>query len=178
MEPAGIGGARRFTPAVHRDDRGHFPEWSRAGELPDSPGYWPQTAQASCPASRRGVIRGAHFAAVPPGQAKYVTCLSGAVLDVIVDIRAGSPAYGRREAVRLDDTSRRAAFLEAGLGSMLSSTRLTTSPAPSSPATPNWSGPGTSVSVTDIAFHVIVQPEHLRRKNQRRYAEVVRSAVA
>ena len=41
---------------------------------------------------------GAHFAAVPPGQAKHVTCISGAVLDVIVDIRAGSPAYGRWEA--------------------------------------------------------------------------------
>lgn len=51
-------------------------------------------------------------------------------------------------------------------------------PASSSSAIPNWRGSGTSVSVTDIAFHVIVQPKHLRRKNQRRYAEVVRSAVA
>jgi dTDP-4-dehydrorhamnose 3,5-epimerase len=53
---------------------------------------------------------------VPPGQAKYVTCVSGAILDVIVDIRVGSPDYGRWEAVRLDDTSQRAVFLEAGLG--------------------------------------------------------------
>jgi dTDP-4-dehydrorhamnose 3,5-epimerase len=116
MEPTSIGGAWTFSPAVHRDERGHFLEWFRAGELAGSLGYWPQTAQANCSVSRRGVIRGVHFAAVPPGQAKYVTCVSGAILDVIVDIRVGSPGYGRWEAVPLDDTSRRAVFLEAGLG--------------------------------------------------------------
>src|ERR1035438_7623840 len=116
MEPTSIGGAWTFSLAVHRDDRGHFLEWFRAGELSESLGYWPQTAQANCSVSRRGVIRGVHFATVPPGQAKYVTCVSGAILDVIVDIRVGSPDYGRWEAVRLDDTSQRAVFLEAGLG--------------------------------------------------------------
>jgi dTDP-4-dehydrorhamnose 3,5-epimerase len=116
MEPTSIGGAWTFAPAVHRDDRGHFLEWFRAGELSSSLGYWPETAQANCSVSRRGVIRGVHFASVPPGQAKYVTCVSGAILDVIVDIRVGSPGYGRWEAVRLDDASGRAVFLEAGLG--------------------------------------------------------------
>jgi dTDP-4-dehydrorhamnose 3,5-epimerase len=116
MEPTSIGGAWTFTPAVHRDERGDFLEWFRAGELADRLGYWPQTAQANCSVSRRGVIRGVHFATVPPGQAKYVTCVGGAVLDVIVDIRVGSPGYGRWEAVRLDDANRRAVFLEPGLG--------------------------------------------------------------
>jgi dTDP-4-dehydrorhamnose 3,5-epimerase len=116
MEPISIAGAWAFTPAVHRDDRGYFLEWFRAGELSGALGYWPQTAQANCSVSRRGVIRGVHFASVPPGQAKYVTCVSGAVLDVIVDIRVGSPSYGRWEAVRLDDAGRRAVFLSAGLG--------------------------------------------------------------
>ena len=106
MEPTSIGGAWTFTPVVHRDDRGHFLEWFRADELSESLGYWPETAQANWSVSRRGVIRGVHFASVPPGQAKYVTCVSGAILDVIVDIRVGSPGYGRWEAVRLDDTSR------------------------------------------------------------------------
>ena len=116
MEPTSIGGAWTSAPVVHRDDRGHFLEWFRAGELSESLGYWPETAQANWSVSRRGVIRGVHFASVPPGQAKYVTCVSGAVLDVIVDIRVGSPGYGRWEAVRLDDASGRAVFLEAGLG--------------------------------------------------------------
>jgi dTDP-4-dehydrorhamnose 3,5-epimerase len=116
MEAMGIGGVWTFTPAVHRDERGYFLEWFRAGELSESTGYWPETAQANCSVSRRGVIRGIHFASVPPGQAKYVTCVSGAVLDVVVDLRVGSPSYGRWEAVRLDDESRRAVFLAEGLG--------------------------------------------------------------
>jgi dTDP-4-dehydrorhamnose 3,5-epimerase len=116
MQAMGIGGVWTFTPAVHRDERGYFLEWFRAGELSESTGYWPETAQANCSVSRRGVIRGIHFASVPPGQAKYVTCVSGAVLDVVVDLRVGSPSYGRWEAVRLDDESRRAVFLAEGLG--------------------------------------------------------------
>ncbi len=61
-------------------------------------------------------MRGIHFADVPPGQAKYVTCTRGAVLDVIVDIRVGSPTFGRWEAVRLDDVDRRCVYLAEGLG--------------------------------------------------------------
>jgi dTDP-4-dehydrorhamnose 3,5-epimerase len=116
MEPIGIDGAWTLTPAVHGDDRGHFLEWFRAGELSGVLGYRSEIAQANCSVSRRGVIRGVHFASVPPGQAKYVTCVSGAVLDVVVDVRVGSPGYGRWEAVRLDDTSRRALYLCEGLG--------------------------------------------------------------
>ncbi len=116
MEPIGIGGAWTFTPAVHRDERGYFLEWFRARELAESLGYSLEIAQANCSVSRRGVIRGVHFASVPPGQAKYVTCVSGTVLDVIVDVRVGSPSYGRWEGVCLDDTSRRAVFLSEGLG--------------------------------------------------------------
>jgi dTDP-4-dehydrorhamnose 3,5-epimerase len=116
MKPTSIGGAWTFTPAVHHDDRGHFLELFRAAELSESIGHLPETAQVNCSTSRRGVIRGVHFATVPPGQAKYVTCVSGAILDVIVDIRVGSPDYGRWEAVPLDAVSHEAVFLEAGLG--------------------------------------------------------------
>jgi len=116
VEPISISGAWTFTPVIHLDDRGCFLEWFRATELFEFLGYWPETAQANCSVSRRGVVRGVHFAIVPPGQAKYVTCVSGAVLDVIVDIRVGSPGYGRWEAVRLDDESRGTVFLSAGLG--------------------------------------------------------------
>jgi dTDP-4-dehydrorhamnose 3,5-epimerase len=116
MEPTSISGAWTLTPPVHRDDRGQFLELFRADELSESLGYWPETVQANCSVSRRGVIRGVHFTSVPPGQAKYVTCVRGTILDVIVDVRVGSPGYGRWEMVRLDDTSQRAVFLEAGLG--------------------------------------------------------------
>ncbi len=116
MEPIGIDGAWIFTPRIFHDTRGCFLEWFRAGDLFTSLGYQPQVAQANCSVSRRGVIRGIHFADVPPGQAKYVVCVSGAILDVVVDVRIGSPSYGRWEAVRLDDTGRRAVFLSEGLG--------------------------------------------------------------
>jgi dTDP-4-dehydrorhamnose 3,5-epimerase len=62
------------------------------------------------------VLRGIHFADVPPGQAKYVTCAKGAVLDVAVDIRAGSPTFGAWDTVLLDDVDRRAIYLSEGLG--------------------------------------------------------------
>ena len=66
--------------------------------------------------SARGVLRGIHYADVPPGQAKYVTCVSGRVLDVIVDIREGSPTFGAWESVVLDDRTRNAVYLSEGLG--------------------------------------------------------------
>jgi len=62
------------------------------------------------------VLRGIHFADVPPGQAKYVTCPKGAVLDVVVDIRVGSPTFGVWDTVLLDDVDRRAIYLGEGLG--------------------------------------------------------------
>jgi dTDP-4-dehydrorhamnose 3,5-epimerase len=52
----------------------------------------------------------------PPGQAKYVTCFSGAVLDVVVDLRVGSPTFGAVDSVLLDDANRRAVFVPEGLG--------------------------------------------------------------
>jgi dTDP-4-dehydrorhamnose 3,5-epimerase len=73
-------------------------------------------AQANMSISAAGVVRGIHFADVPPGQAKYITCARGAVLDVVVDVRVGSPTFGQWEAVRLDDEDRRCLFLAEGLG--------------------------------------------------------------
>ena len=62
------------------------------------------------------MVRGIHFADVPPGQAKYVTCVRGAVQDVVVDMRVNSPTFGRWEAIQLDDSDRRAVYLSEGLG--------------------------------------------------------------
>jgi dTDP-4-dehydrorhamnose 3,5-epimerase len=115
MIPLGIAGAWTFTPAIHTDQRGSFLEWFRGADLAAA-GYRMDVAQANCSVSGRGVLRGIHFADVPPGQAKYVCCVSGALLDVVVDLRVGSPTFGRWEPVRLDDTSRRAVFLAEGLG--------------------------------------------------------------
>jgi dTDP-4-dehydrorhamnose 3,5-epimerase len=116
MDPLSIDGAWAFTPAIRSDARGSFLELFRGGEFLDTFGYRMDVAQANCSVSRRGVIRGVHFADVPPGQAKYVSCVSGAIADVVVDLRVGSPSYGRWEAVRLDDENRRSLFVSEGLG--------------------------------------------------------------
>jgi dTDP-4-dehydrorhamnose 3,5-epimerase len=116
VEPLGIDGAWTFTPQVHRDDRGSFAEAFRGAEFAADLGYQLSVAQVNCSVSRGGVIRGIHYSDVPAGQAKYVTCVSGAVLDVVVDLRIGSPGFGKWETVRLDEQDRRAVFLAEGLG--------------------------------------------------------------
>jgi dTDP-4-dehydrorhamnose 3,5-epimerase len=116
MQSTGIGGAYIFTPRIYPDNRGTFHEWFRAGEFLQDLGYRFDLAQANCSVSRQGVLRGIHFTDVPPGQAKYVVCASGSVLDVIVDLRVGSPTYRQWEAVELDDETRRGVFLAEGLG--------------------------------------------------------------
>jgi dTDP-4-dehydrorhamnose 3,5-epimerase len=116
MDALDIDGAWVFTPRVFTDSRGSFLEWFRDAEFQADLGHRLELAQANCSVSRRGVIRGVHFADVPPGQAKYVTCMSGAVLDVVVDLRVGSPSYARWAAVPLDDETRRAVFVAEGLG--------------------------------------------------------------
>lgn len=111
-----IAGAWEFTPAQHRDDRGLFLEWLREDDLAKAVGHPLRLAQANHSISRRGVLRGVHYADVPPGQAKYVYCPRGAVLDVIVDIRVGSPTFGQHDTVVLDERDRRAVYIAEGLG--------------------------------------------------------------
>jgi dTDP-4-dehydrorhamnose 3,5-epimerase len=112
----GIEGAFEVTPAPRSDPRGLFLEWYRFDHLAAEVGHPLRLAQANISVSTSGVVRGIHFADVPPGQAKYVTCVRGAVLDVVVDIRIGSPTFGRWEAVRLDDADRRCVYVAEGLG--------------------------------------------------------------
>jgi dTDP-4-dehydrorhamnose 3,5-epimerase len=115
VDPLTIEGAFAFTPVVHGDDRGSFHEWFRRDALQRA-GHAFGLAQANCSVSSKGVLRGVHFADVPPSQAKYVTCVRGAILDVVVDIRAGSPTFGRHEALRLDGENRRCLYIAEGLG--------------------------------------------------------------
>ncbi|MFI7544412.1 dTDP-4-dehydrorhamnose 3,5-epimerase family protein [Actinoplanes sp. NPDC049599] len=116
IRPLTIEGAYEVTPVQHHDSRGAFLEWYRFDALAAAVGHPLDLAQANLSTSARDVVRGIHFADVPPGQAKYVTCVSGAVLDVAVDIRVGSPTFGAWEAVPLDSEERRAVYLAEGLG--------------------------------------------------------------
>lgn len=111
-----IEGAWEFTPKQWPDDRGVFLEWFKGEVFTKTTGRVLRVAQANQSVSVRGTLRGVHFADVPPSQAKYVYCPTGAVLDVIVDIRVGSPSFGSHDAVRLDDVDRRGVFVPEGFG--------------------------------------------------------------
>lgn len=111
-----VPGSWEITPRQFGDPRGVFLEWFKADAFEERLGHHLELAQANMSVSGAGVLRGIHFADVPPGQAKYVTCVRGAVLDVVVDIRVGSPTFGTWDSVLLDDVDRRAIYLGEGLG--------------------------------------------------------------
>ncbi|HKA68783.1 MAG TPA: dTDP-4-dehydrorhamnose 3,5-epimerase family protein [Actinomycetes bacterium] len=116
MEKLSIDGAYLFRPRIHADERGQFLEWFRAAGFLGDLGHRFELHQANLSVSRRGTIRGVHFADVPPGQAKYLVCVSGTVLDVVVDIRLGSFTFGQVDAVELEGDRRHAVYLAEGLG--------------------------------------------------------------
>lgn len=105
-----------ITPVQRADDRGVFLEWYRFDELERVVGHRLDLRQANMSVSKRGVVRGVHFADVPRGQAKYVKAVSGAVLDFVIDIRVGSPTFGQWDSVRLDTETHKAVYISEGLG--------------------------------------------------------------
>ncbi len=111
-----IPGAWEITPAIHGDSRGLFFEWFTDRGFTAFAGHRLDLRQVNCSVSSAGVLRGLHFAQLPPSQAKYVTCVSGSVFDVVVDIRVGSPTFGRWDSVLLDDKDRRTIYISEGLG--------------------------------------------------------------
>lgn len=111
-----IPGSFEIIPQKFGDSRGLFLEIYKAPKLAEAVGHPLNIAQANCSVSAAGVLRGIHFADVPPSQAKYVTCPAGSVLDIVVDIRVGSPTFGQWDSVLLDDVDRRAIYLSEGLG--------------------------------------------------------------
>ena len=111
-----ISGAWAFEPPVFPDRRGVFVAPYQGPVFREALGFELVSRQTNHSRSARGVVRGVHFADVPPGQAKYVYCPSGRLLDVIVDVRVGSPTFGRWEAVELDSDRLNAVYLSEGLG--------------------------------------------------------------
>ena len=114
--PYSISGLWRFDPVLRPDDRGVFLESFKESVFVETVGHSFDLAQMNISVSRAGTVRGVHFADVPPGQAKYVQCFSGMILDIVVDIRVGSPTFGQYEAIELDADSRSGLYISVGLG--------------------------------------------------------------
>jgi dTDP-4-dehydrorhamnose 3,5-epimerase len=110
--PTRLDGLVVLEPVVHADPRGFFLETFRADALA-SLGIREEWVQGNHSRSAHGVLRGMHFA-VGEGQAKLVRCARGCIWDVAVDIRRGSPTFGRWEAVELDDEAHRAVYVPIG----------------------------------------------------------------
>lgn len=111
-----IPNAYRIFPEHHPDSRGRFQEAFRAGPLAEAIGYPFAVGQVNYSVSRRNTVRGIHGTSLPPGQAKLVTCLRGAVMDIAVDLRVGSPTFGMFDVTQQDEESGTAVYLADGLG--------------------------------------------------------------
>jgi 5-epimerase len=112
-----VRGAWTTTPPVHHDDRGFFvstyvdTEHTAIGGRPLFP-----VQQMSFSRSAVGVVRGIHYTCPPTGSEKYVYCSSGAVLDIAVDLRVGSPTFGSWDCVHLEADTGQAVYLPRGVG--------------------------------------------------------------
>ena len=111
-----IKGSYKIKNTRFPDSRGYFQEWFNSSIFLDATGITLQPTQANLSSSAAGVIRGVHYSLSPHKQAKWVTCVSGKVLDCIVDLRFGSPTFGLFEFVELSAENSTCVYLEGGLG--------------------------------------------------------------
>ena len=114
--PLKIQGSWVFEPRKFDDDRGSFHEVFKLSQISEVLGRAFEVKQVNHSISKAGVIRGIHWADVPPGQAKYVSCFRGSIWDVVVDIRVGSPTFGQWDAVDLSAENGKCVLIEEGLG--------------------------------------------------------------
>lgn len=116
LRESSLQGVILFTPSIFKDDRGFFLENFRLDKLEDSLGRDFSVKQSNLSLSHRGVLRGIHFAGVPSGQAKYVSVMSGEIVDYVVDLRLGSPSFGQWEKFELSSQNRHSLFIPEGFG--------------------------------------------------------------
>ena len=103
-----------IEPKVYGDHRGYFVETFRQDKFEDALGYKVNFIQDNESKSSKGVLRGLHFQIAPQAQSKLVQVIEGAVLDVVVDIRKGSPSFGQHVAVELSDDNKKQMFIPRG----------------------------------------------------------------
>jgi len=116
IEELGIKGAWIARSPVHHDDRGYFREWFKREELELATGFDFDVKQANISTSNTGVLRGIHYSLAKDGQGKWVTCVSGSIWDVIVDIRPASPTFKQWIGIELTGASGEAIFVSGELG--------------------------------------------------------------
>lgn len=101
-------------PTVHGDERGYFVETYRADKLEEFLGYKIDFCQDNESKSSKGVLRGLHYQLAPNAQTKLVRVIKGRVLDIAVDIRKGSPTFGRHVSVELSSENKKQILVPRG----------------------------------------------------------------
>ena len=114
-KPLEISGAWEVELKKFDDSRGFFFESFRSDFSHDTFGRKFTVKQTNTSVSAKGAVRGIHYALVPPSQAKYVQCQKGSIMDYVIDIRIGSPTFGKSLSIELDSDTPRAIFIEEGL---------------------------------------------------------------
>ncbi|MEU7742790.1 dTDP-4-dehydrorhamnose 3,5-epimerase [Nonomuraea sp. NPDC049158] len=114
--PLAVPGAWAFDPVHHRDPRGRLVVWYDEQALAAATGHPLRLGQTNHAVSRKDTLRGVHLTRLPPGQGKYVYCPRGSALDVVVDLRPGSPTFGLWDALLLSESNCRAVYISEGLG--------------------------------------------------------------
>ena len=116
LTPLDIDGAWVAESPVWSDDRGFFREWFKSEDVKVATGREFGIEQANISLSSAGTLRGIHYSIAPQGQAKWITCVSGSIRDVIVDIRPESETFGQWIDVELKGDSGKAVLISEGLG--------------------------------------------------------------
>ena len=116
LTPLSIDGAWLAESPVWSDERGFFREWFKSEDAKAATGRDFGIEQANISLSSAGVLRGIHYSIAPRGQAKWITCVSGSMQDVIVDIRPDSKTFGQWVDVELKGDSGKAVFISEALG--------------------------------------------------------------
>ena len=114
-KPLEISGAWEVELKKFDDSRGFFFESFRSDFSYDTFGRKFTVKQTNTSVSAKGAVRGIHYALVPPSQAKYVQCQKGSIMDYVIDIRIGSPTFGKSVFIELNSDTPRAIFIEEGL---------------------------------------------------------------
>ena len=116
LTPLGIDGAWLAESPLWSDDRGFFREWFKYEDVKAATGREFEIEQANISLSSEGTLRGIHYSIAPRGQAKWITCVSGSIQDVIVDVRPDSKTFGQWVDIELKGDSGQAVFISEGLG--------------------------------------------------------------
>lgn len=115
LQELSIEGAYLATHKVFPDERGLFREWFKADEIATVDSAF-SVQQANYSKSKQWVIRGIHYSLAPGGQSKVVTCASGSIVDVLIDLRLDSPSYLKVEYIELSEDSGSVVYIPSGVG--------------------------------------------------------------